>query len=119
VNEAKKVLATEATALLHGRDAAIQAAETAHRTFVKGAAASADLPSITVALGTPIVDLLIQAGFTSSKGEGRRLVAGRGISLNGVALEDAAHGLAEADLRDGTLTLSLGKKRHVLVRVGA
>ena len=99
-------------------DAATQAAETAHRTFVQGNAASASLPSITAPLGTPVIDLLIQAGFTASKGEGRRLVAGRGVSLNGTPLADAAHALAETDLREGVLTLSLGKKRHVLVRVG-
>jgi len=115
INEAKKVLATEATALLHGRAAAELAAETARRAFEEGEAAET-LPSITAALPAPIADLLLAAGFVASKGEARRLVAQNGIRLNDAPVADAQAEVTAADLRDGAAKLSLGRKRHVLVR---
>ncbi len=117
INEAKKVLATEACALLHGRDAAEQAAETARRAFEEGAAAE-DLPSITHTLPASLADLLVAAKLCASKGEARRLVAQNGVRLNDAAVADANASVTEADLRDGAAKLSLGRKRHVLVRVG-
>ena len=117
INEAKKVLATEACALLHGRDAAEQAAETARRAFEEGAAAE-DLPSITHALPASLADLLVAAKLCASKGEARRLVAQNGVRLNDAAVTDANASVTEADLRDGAAKLSLGRKRHVLVRLG-
>ena len=92
VNDAKKVLATEATALLHGRAAAEAAAETARRAFEEGAAAEG-LPSIEVAradleAGLPVVDLLVSAGLAASKGEARRLIAGSGVYLDGRTVSD-------------------------------
>jgi len=117
INEAKKVLATEACALLHGRDAADQAAETARRAFEEGAAAE-DLPSITHALPASLADLLVAAKLCASKGEARRLVAQNGVRLNDAAVSDANASVTEADLRDGAAKLSLGRKRHVLVRLG-
>jgi len=117
INEAKKVLATEATALLHGRDAATAAAETARRTFEEGAAAET-LPSITAALPVPVVDLLAAAKLVASKGEARRLVAQHGVRLNDVPVTDPLQPVTAADLRDGAAKLSLGRKRHVLVRAG-
>ena len=117
INEAKKVLATEACALLHGRDAAEQAAETARRAFEEGAAAE-DLPSITHALPATLADLLVAAKLCASKGEARRLVAQNGVRLNDAAATDANASVTEADLRDGAAKLSLGRKRHVLVRLG-
>jgi tyrosyl-tRNA synthetase len=117
VNEAKKILATEATALLHGRAAAEQAAETARRAFEQGEAA-ADLPSLTHALPASVVDLLAAARFVASKGEARRLVAQGGIRLNDAPVTDAQAMVTAADLRDGAAKLSLGRKRHLLVRAG-
>ena len=115
VNEAKKLLATEATALLHGRAAAEEAAETARQIFVQGTAAGT-LPSITAALPASLADLLVSAGLASSKGEARRLVAQNGIRLNDAAVSDAAMSVTANDLRDGAAKLSAGKKKHVLVR---
>jgi tyrosyl-tRNA synthetase len=118
INEAKKVLATEASALLHGREAAEEAAETARRAFEQGEAA-AGLPSVTADLagGVALLDLLAEARLAASKGEGRRLVANRGVRVNGEVVEDAARRLGAADLRDGAITLSVGKRR-LLVRSG-
>ncbi len=115
INEAKKVLATEACALLHGREAAEQAAETARKAFEEGAAAE-DLPSVTHALPASLADLLVAAKLCASKGEARRLVAQNGVRLNDAAVTDANASVTEADLRDGAAKLSLGRKRHVLVR---
>ncbi len=117
VNEAKKVLATEATALLHGRAAAEEAAETARRTFEEGAAAET-LPSHVASLPASVVDILVQAKFVASKGEARRLIAQNGVRLNDAPVGDAALTVTEADLRDGAAKLSLGRKRHLLVRAG-
>lgn len=117
VNEAKKVLATEATALLHGRAAAEAAAETARSTFEQGAAAGS-LPSITAALPAPFVDLAVAAGLAASKGEARRLIAQAGLRLNDAVVGDVALVVTQADLRDGAAKLSAGRKRHVLVRAG-
>jgi tyrosyl-tRNA synthetase len=115
VNEAKKILATEACALLHGRAAAEAAAETARLAFEQGAAAES-LPSITHALPASLADLLVSAGLAASKGEARRLVAQNGIRLNDAAVSDAALSVTAADLREGAAKLSAGKKKHVLVR---
>lgn len=117
VNDAKKVLATEATALLHGRAAAEAAAETARRAFEEGAAADS-LPSIAAALPSPFVDLVVQAGLAASKGEARRLIAQNGLRLNDAVVTDVALTVTPADLQDGAAKLSAGRKRHVLVRAG-
>jgi tyrosyl-tRNA synthetase len=116
VNEAKKILATEATALLHGREAAEEAAETARLAFEQGAAADT-LPSITAALPAPLADLLVSAGLVASKGEARRLVAQNGVRLNDDVVSDAQRAVTPADLLDGAVKLSAGRKKHVLVRV--
>ena len=115
INEAKKALATEATALLHGRAAAEVAAETARRAFEAGEAADT-LPGIEAALPATVVDLLAAAKFVASKGEARRLVAQGGVRLNDATVTDAAQAVTAADLRDGAAKLSLGRKRHLLVR---
>ena len=115
VNEAKKVLATEATALLHGRAAAELAAETARRAFEEGQAAES-LPSITASLPAAVIDLAVQAGFAASKGEARRLIRQNGLKLNDAAVSDEAQEVTAADLRDGAAKLSAGRKRHVLIR---
>ncbi|HEY4254362.1 MAG TPA: tyrosine--tRNA ligase [Roseomonas sp.] len=113
INEAKKILATEATALLHGRAAAEEAAETARRTFEEGEAAET-LPSITHPLPAPLLDLLVAAGLVASKGEGRRSVAGGAIRIDDAPVTDAAMTLPAKDVTK----LSFGRKRHVLVRAG-
>jgi tyrosyl-tRNA synthetase len=115
INEAKKILATEATALLHGRDAATAAAETARRTFEDGVAAET-LPTHRAAMPAGVVDLLAAAGFVASKGEARRLIAQGGVRLNDAAVTDPAAQVTSGDLRDGAAKLSVGRKKHVLVR---
>jgi tyrosyl-tRNA synthetase len=115
INDAKKVLATEATALLHGTEAAAQAAETARRAFEEGQAAES-LPAIEAVLPAAAIDLAVQAGFAASKGEARRLIRQNGLRLNDEAISDEALYVTAADLRDGAAKLSAGRKRHVLVR---
>jgi tyrosyl-tRNA synthetase len=121
INEAKKILATEATALAHGRAAAEAAAETARRAFEDGAAAD-DLPSIAVlaadlAAGIPAFRLFTEAGLAASLSEARRLIRGGGARLNDVPIQDEAHKISAADLRDGAIKLSAGRKQHRLVRI--
>ena len=121
INEAKKVLATEATALLHGRDAAEQAAETARKTFEEGALADS-LPTVTVsatdlASGIGILALFVQAGLAASNGEARRHVKGNALKINDVAVSDDRMTVDRSHIgREGAIKLSLGKKKHVLVR---
>ena len=120
INEAKKVLATEATALAHGRAAAEQSADTARRAFEEGAAADT-LPSVEVKrgdleAGVPAYKLFAEAGLAGSGGEARRLIRGGGARVNDVAIQDEVQPIGLADLRDGAIKLSAGKKQHRLVR---
>jgi len=122
INEAKKILAHEATKLNHGEQAALDAAATAQKVFEQGGVGG-DLPSITVersrlSTGIAILDLLVEAGFASSKGEARRLVQGGGIRCNDNVVSDDKFIAKESDLTgDGYIKLSAGKKRHALVKV--
>ncbi len=120
INEAKKTLANEATALLHGRAAAAEAAETARKTFEEGAAAEG-LPSITVdakrfAGGLPLLDAFIETGLVASKSEARRHIAASALKVNDVPCTEERP-LGPGDVRDGAVKLSIGKKKHALVRV--
>ena len=121
LNEAKKVLATEATAMVHGREAADLAAETARKTFEEGGAAST-LPSIEVASGDfndgiGVLSLLVQAGFAKSNGEARRHIKGGAVKINDQAVSDEGFKVGQDNLNaDGVVKLSMGKKRHVLVQ---
>jgi tyrosyl-tRNA synthetase len=120
INEAKKVLATEATALLHGREEATRAAQTAADTF-SGTGVSENLPEITVAAsdlaaGLPLYTALVQAGFATSNGEARRLIKGNGVRVNDTVVADDNSKLTTAQMADGFIKLSAGKKRHVLVK---
>ena len=120
INEAKKTLATEATALLHGRTAADEAAETARRTFEEGETGDA-LPTIPVAAsasdqGIPVLGLFVEAGLVRSNGEARRQIRGGGLRINDKPLADEGATVGSADIVDGAIKLSLGKKHHVLVR---
>ncbi len=121
INEAKKVLATEAAALLHGREAADAAAETARRAFEEGVAADT-LPTHWVAgadlaVGIAAIRLFADSGLALSLGEARRLIRGGGARVNDVVLKDEAAVVTEGDLREGAVKLSAGKKQHRLVRV--
>ena len=122
LNEAKKRLATEATALAHGEAPSREAEETARRTFEQGAAAET-LPGITVpeaalAAGMTLVGLLVASGLATSNSEARRLIRGGGARVNDVAITDEAHVVDAGALRDGAIKLSAGRKQHRLVRVG-
>ncbi len=111
INHAKEVLATEATALCRGREAADAAAATARATFAEGGAGE-DLPSFAVAAPVTILDALVGLGFAASKGEARRLVAGGGARIDGEAVA------GEAALVGPGARVSAGKKRHGVITAG-
>jgi tyrosyl-tRNA synthetase len=121
INEAKKVLANEATALVHGRAAAERAAEAARQTFEQGTVAQ-DLPTVTIAgtefaAGLGVLSAFVKAGLVSSTGEARRQIKGGGLKVNDAAVTDDRATLSQADLTEaGAIKLSLGRKRHVLLR---
>ena len=121
LNEAKKILATEATALLHGRVAANEAAATARTTFEEGALAET-LPTIEVKRadlkkGIGVLTANVQAGFVASTSEARRQIKGGGLKVNDVTVTDDKMVLTLKDLTpEGVIKLSLGRKRHVLLR---
>ncbi|MGO4526362.1 tyrosine--tRNA ligase [Microvirga sp. 2MCAF35] len=121
INEAKRVLADEATRLAHGEEAACNAADTARRTFEEGENAlglpTLDLSRSELDAGVTIAQLLVLAGCSSSKSEARRLVLNGGARLNGQMVQDADARIGADDLADGVLKLTAGKKRHVLVQV--
>ena len=121
INEAKKVLATEATALLHGRAKADTSAETARKTFEQGVTAD-DLPTIEI----PRADLenelgvlaaFVTSGLVKSNSDARRQIVGGGLRVNDVAVSSEKAKLTLADVsKDGVIKLSLGKKKHILLR---
>ena len=120
LNNAKKVLATEATALAHGREAAEAAAETARRTFEEGAI-DEGLPTFEIArrkLEGIAVTLLAQlAGLTTSVSEARRFIEGGGLRVNDAAVKDVKATVSTADVSaKGFIKLSVGKKKHILVK---
>ncbi|HQT77264.1 MAG: tyrosine--tRNA ligase [Rhodospirillales bacterium 20-64-7] len=120
INEAKKILATEATALAHGAEQAALAAETARRAFEQGEAADT-LPSVTVphadlAAGIPAFRLFALAGLAASNAEARRLVRGGGARINDEPVTDEGQVISTAQMRDGAIKLSAGRKQHRLVR---
>ncbi|TVV73225.1 tyrosine--tRNA ligase [Sphingomonas solaris] len=112
INEAKKVLANEATALCRGRAAAGEAAETARRLFEEGSAGGA-LPSLRIEEGRiGIVAALTVLGFAASNGEARRKIGEGAVRLNDVVIADPAF---EIRIEDAPVKLSLGKKKHGLL----
>lgn len=120
INEAKKVLATEVTAMLHGRAAAEAALETARKTFEEGSLAS-DLPSIALPRaefdeGLGVLTAFVRAGLVPSTGEARRQVKAGGLRVNDMLVSDERATLSPSDLVDGAIKLSFGKKKHVLLR---
>ena len=122
INDAKKILAREVTALLHGAAAAAEAEATARATFEQGAL-SETLPTHLVsaealAAGIPVYQLLADSGLATSKSEARRLMKGGGARLNDAPIQDESRLVTAADLLDGAAKLSAGKKHHRLIRLG-
>lgn len=121
INDAKKVLAMEATSLAHGRAAAEAAAETARRTFEEGALGEAlpsvDIPALDLSAGLPAYELFRRAGLAGSNSDARRLIKGGGARLNDQPVTSEVQAVTTADARDGVIKLSAGKKRHALVRL--
>ena len=121
LNESKKLLATEATRLCHGAEAARAAAETARRTFEEGTAGAAlplvEMPRGAMAAGIPAVSLFQTAGLCASGGEARRLIRGGGARINGAVIRSETRAVGMDDVgADGRIKLSAGRKRHALVR---
>ena len=121
INEAKKILATEATALVHGRKAADDAAETARTTFEEGGT-GASLPTVEVPraeleAGLGVLAAFVKAGLAASNGEVRRAIANNAILVNDARVSSEKATLGEADVTaEGAIKLSLGRKRHVLLK---
>ena len=116
LNEAKKILATEATAMLHGRKVADDAAQTARQTFEEGTMAGG-LPTIIAKLPEGILSLVVSAGLASSNSEVRKLIANNGLKLNDQPVTDPKMIVdAGTFTSEGVLKLSLGRKKHVLVK---
>jgi len=121
INDAKKVLATEVTAILHGRAAAEEAAETARKTFEEGALAES-LPTIEVAAaeldtGIGLLSLMVKAGLAGSNGEARRHIQGGAVRINDQPVSDEKMSVGSGEIGNGgVVKLSLGKKKHILVR---
>ena len=121
INEAKKRLAFETTRMCHGEAAALEAAETARRTFEQGGLAEG-LPTVGIAraeldAGIPVIDLLVRADLAASKGEAKRLIKGGGARLNDAVVVEETQVTGSGDLNaEGVLKLSAGKKRHALVK---
>ncbi|MBT9372356.1 tyrosine--tRNA ligase [Rhizobium sp. CSW-27] len=121
INEAKKILATEVTAILHGRMAAEEAAETARKTFEEGALSenlpSVEVPASELSAGIGLLALMVRAGLAASNGEARRHVQGGAVRINDEAVSDERLAIGSANITaDGIVKLSLGKKKHILVR---
>ena len=121
INEVKKILATEITAMLHGRDAAEQAAETARKTFEEGALAdnlpTVEVPTAELEAGMGLLALVVKAGLAASNGEARRHVQGGAVKINDKAMTDDRATIGTADVSDaGVIKVSLGKKKHILIR---
>ncbi|MBK8158185.1 MAG: tyrosine--tRNA ligase [Rhodospirillaceae bacterium] len=122
INEAKIILANEATKLCRGEAAAADAEATARKVFVEGGLGgdlpTIDVPAADIGAGIAAIDLLVLAGLVTSKSEARRLIKGNGARLNDQAISDDSYKITRADLNaDGVIKLSSGKKKHVVVRL--
>jgi len=121
INEVKKILATEVTAILHGRAAAEEAAETARKTFEEGALAdnlpSIEVPSAELEAGIGLLSLIVRAGLATTNGEARRHIQGGAVRINDQPVSDERMIVGPAELTgDHVVKLSLGKKKHILIR---
>jgi tyrosyl-tRNA synthetase len=121
INAAKKALATEATSLVHGRAAAEEAAATARATFEEGGL-GANLPTVEVPraefkAGISVLSAFVRAGLAASNGEVRRAIANNAIMVNDARVTSEKAMIGEADVTaDGVVKLSLGRKRHVVLK---
>jgi len=121
INDAKIILANEATRLCHGADAASAAAETARRTFVEGGLGdelpTVEIPQAELAAGIAAYELLRRSGLVATNGEARRLIKGGGARLNDAAIDDDNRKIGTADINaNGVIKLSFGKKRHAVIK---
>ncbi len=121
INEAKKVLATEATAMVHGREAALSAAAAAHQTFEEDTIAEnlpfINLPVSEIEAGLGVLTAFVRAGLAASTGEARRQIKGGGLKVNDQTVSDERAVIGLGDITNGVVKLSLGKKRHILLRM--
>ena len=115
INEAKKILAFEATKICRGEAEAAAAQETAVKVFEQGFAGG-ELPSIQGNAGIGVLDAFLQIGFVASKGEARRLIKQGGLKLNDVTVSDENYIISDNDFKDGSVKLSQGKKKHGLLK---
>ena len=120
INDAKKILATEATAMLHGREAATSAEATAQKTFEQGGLGG-DLPSLDlaksdIASGAAMIDQFIALGLCASKGEARRHIKAGALKINDAPVREERN-LSVDDIQDGSIKLSIGKKKHAIIKV--
>ncbi|WP_208440916.1 tyrosine--tRNA ligase [Bartonella raoultii] len=121
INEAKKILATEITAMLHGRALAEAAAETARKTFEEKTLGenlpTVEMNAIELKTGAGLLSLLVKAGLAKSNSEARRHIQGGGIRVNDQIIKDETHLIIEKDVTaEGIIKLSFGKKKHVLIK---
>jgi tyrosyl-tRNA synthetase len=121
INEVKKILATEATAMVHGRDAALRAADAARLIFEEGGVAeslpSVEISSAEIEAGLGVLTAFVKAGLVASTGEARRQIKGGGLKVNDHTVTSERAVIAPNDLTSGLVKLSLGRKRHVLLKV--
>ena len=121
INKLKIILANEATKILHGKNAAKKAEQTAKETFVKGRLGT-DLPeikisSIEVTKGINILDLLSSNKILPSKSEGRRIIANKGLKVNDVLINDEKKIIQSVEFNKKILKISLGKKKHFIIKI--
>jgi tyrosyl-tRNA synthetase len=121
INEAKKILATEATAMLHGREAGLSANDAARKTFEEGALAE-NLPSVEIDAreldaGLGVLAAFIKAGLVASTSEARRQIKGRALKVNDEVVTDERAVIGPGDATNGVVKLSLGRKRHILLKL--
>jgi tyrosyl-tRNA synthetase len=121
INEAKKILATEAAAMVHGREAALRAAGAAQKTFEEGTLAES-LPSVEISAGEieaglGVLTAFVRSGLVASTGEARRQIIGGGLKINDRTVTDERMEIGPRDLTGGVVKLSLGRKRHVLLMI--
>ena len=121
INDAKKILANEATTLLHGKDAAASAEATAQKTFEQGGLGG-DLPTVDMAqtaidAGAPLIDQFIAAGLCASKGEARRHIKAGALKVNDAPVREERN-IDAKDVVDGAIKISIGKKKHAVIRIG-
>ena len=121
INKLKILLANNATRILHGKKASLKAEQSAKATFEAGGVGT-DLPEIKIKhsdiiSGINLLDLLSSSNITSSKSEARRTIANKGLKINNVVISDDKKILQPKDFRDKSLKISIGKKKHFLIKV--